>query len=172
MFFMIAVLALGLGGLGCEKMKEGRNTADVAESPLGLQAVQPSGGSLSVANVVVTPAQGEPVIFTVEVAKTPEEKSRGLMGRESLGEKHGMWFVFEEDVRDPFWMKDTPVSLDILFVDKNGKIVDIIADTVPNSTDMLKPGKEYRYALEVKAGTAAANRLAVGDKAELRLGPP
>ena len=69
-------------------------------------------------------------------------------------------------------MKDTPISLDILFVDSNYKVVEIIANTIPNSELLLVPRQKYRYALEVKAGSAEAFKINVGDRVEYRLGPP
>ncbi|MBI5299176.1 MAG: DUF192 domain-containing protein [Deltaproteobacteria bacterium] len=177
--FCFALVIIGLIGftLGCERNKEVQ-TEEASPVPLQQQAAGqavPAPGeaaSISVGNVVLTPRDASPVTFTVEVAKTPEEKSHGLMGRENLADKHGMWFVFDEEVQDPFWMKDTPLALDIIFIDRNNKIVDIIPNAVPNSTDILTPHQKYRYVLEVKAGTAANLKLNLGDKVEFRLGPP
>ena len=129
------------------------------------------GGSISVANLVLTPAGKSPVTLTVEIARTTDERRQGLMGRENLPEKHGMWFIFDNDVQDPFWMKDTSVALDIIFVDKDYKIVDFIKNAVPNSETLLVPRALYRYALEIKAGSVEAFGLAVGDRAEFRVGP-
>jgi len=182
---LFSLLVIGLVGftLGCERNKEVQTQEGAAPPPPSQQqAAQQSAqqsvpapgeaASISVGNVVLTPKDSTPVTFTVEIAKTPEEKSHGLMGRENLADKHGMWFVFDEDVLDPFWMKDTPLALDIIFVDKNNKVIDIIPNTVPNSTDILMPHQKYRYVLEVKAGTAANLKLNLGDKVEFRLGPP
>lgn len=130
------------------------------------------GGSINVANLVLHPVGREAVTLTVEIAKTADERRQGLMGRENIPEKHGMWFVFESDVQDSFWMKDTPLSLDIIFVDKDYKVVDFIKDTVPNSETLLVPRAAYRYALEIKAGSVEAFGLGVNDRVEFRLGPP
>ncbi len=183
-FFAILILALLFTTTACERVKEEGQILP-QPPPLG-QGVEPSATapgapvpsaplvapSLNVANVILEPKAGTPVTLAVEIANTPDERRQGLMGRENLGEKQGMWFVFEEDTQDPFWMKDTPISLDIIFVDKDFKIVDIIANATPNSELLLVPKQKYRYTLEVKAGTAAANKLAMGDKLEYRLGPP
>lgn len=167
--------------LGCERVSSPpsgnlQQPPQVLNAEGGAQTPGKEGGSntpsVNVANVVLYPKEGSPVVFSAEVAKTIEEKRTGLQGREDLPEKHGMWFVFDGDVQDPFWMKDTPVALDILFVDKDFKIVDLFANTTPNSEALISPHQKYRYAFEVKAGTAAAYRITVGDRAEFRLGPP
>ena len=168
--------------VGCEKVKEpgAQNTAmppapltgdTVAQAPTQGQAIVPT-PSINVANVVLQPKAAASVIYTVEVAQTMDEKRTGLMHRENLPDNHGMWFIFDEDVQDPFWMKDTPLALDLIFVDKDYKVVDIIANATPNSELLLVPHQKYRYVLEAKAGAAALAKLAVGDKLEYRLGPP
>lgn len=128
--------------------------------------------SVSLANVVLTPQGKEAVLLTVEVAQTSDERRHGLQERENLPEKHGMWFVFEQDVKDPFWMKGTPISLDILFVDKDMKVVDIIKQAKPNDESLLDPRSPYRYALEVGGGLSDKWGVNMGDKVEFRLGPP
>lgn len=136
----------------------------------------PEGGeapqSLSLANIVFYPEKKDPVVFNVEVATSPDERAKGLQGRQSLPDKSGMWFIFDRDVRDAFWMKDTAFALDLIFVDKDYKVVDIIANARPNSESLLVPQKDYRYVLELKGGAAAQIGLGVGGKLEYRLGPP
>lgn len=109
--------------------------------------------------------------FSVEVAKTNEERAHGLMGRESLPPKGGMWFIFPGNVQDEFWMKDTLVPLDIIYVDEGMKVVHINPNTVPESTEMLASPVEYRYVLEIPAGSAEKFDIKVGDIAEERIGP-
>lgn len=161
---------------GCERpattagkgISEENGAAKNAQIEKGTEA---PAASISVGNVVLTPREGEAVTFAVEVADTPDVRRQGLQGRENLGEKQGMWFVFESDTRDAFWMKDTLMPLDMIFVGADGRIVDILSDTRPNSESLLIPNADYRYVLEVKAGTAAKLNLKAGDKAEFRLGP-
>lgn len=130
-----------------------------------------AGGSLSLANIVVRPGANNAMVFTVEIARTVDEKAVGLQGRDNIPDKHGMWFVFDADVQDPFWMKDTAIPLDIIFVGSDYKIVDIIPSTVPNTEILLVPRSRYRFALEVKAGTADAHNIKAGDLLEFRVGP-
>jgi uncharacterized membrane protein (UPF0127 family) len=101
----------------------------------------------------------------VEIADTAAERAMGLMFRENLPEGEGMLFVFPEETQGSFWMKDTPISLDIIFI-KEGRIVDIIADTTPFSEELLTPSTTYLFALEVPGGYAARNGVQTGDAVE------
>jgi len=98
----------------------------------------------------------------VEVAKTPAERAKGLMGRNYLGSEEGMLFIFEREDHHTFWMKDTLIPLSIAFIDKSGLIVEI-ADMKPLSLDSHGPPKPILYALEMKKGWFSANRIKVGD---------
>lgn len=107
--------------------------------------------------------------WTVEIATSDEERTSGLSGRESLPEGYGMWFVFEEDIQDPFWMKDTKFNLDIVFVGKDMKIVDIKRNNVALSEDLIVPASKYLYVLEINEGESAD--LNIGDVVVYSLGP-
>ncbi len=98
----------------------------------------------------------------VELAKTPAERAKGLMGRKDLGQEEGMFFIFENEDYHAFWMKDTPLPLSIAFIDKSGRIVGI-ADMKPLSLDSHSPPKPILYALEMKKGWFARNGIKVGD---------
>jgi uncharacterized membrane protein (UPF0127 family) len=98
----------------------------------------------------------------VEVAKTPEERSRGLMGRKHLGKDQGMLFIFEAEDYHGFWMKDTFVSLSIAFIDKDGRIV-WITDMKPLTLDSHVPPRPILYALEMNKGWFAKNSIKVGE---------
>lgn len=114
--------------------------------------------------------EGE-VELSVHVADTPELRRRGLMGWESLPERTGMLFVFEEDTRSGFWMKDTLIPLSIAFADADGRIHTVLdmepcrADPCPSHA----PDEPYRYALEVEQG--AFDEIGVGSGWRLD-GPP
>ena len=164
---LFAVCGLSLAFAGCEKIQEPASEPAPSPTPLGGAAV---GVSVNVANVVVHSSGGEAVTYAVEIVKTPEERAQGLQHRESLAADHGMWFVFDNDVQDPFWMKNTPLALDIIFVGSDNKIVDCIENAQPNSTDLLIPKQPYRYVLEVVAGQVAAHRMSIGDTIEFRIG--
>ena len=99
----------------------------------------------------------------VEVAKTPEERSYGLMGRKNLGKDEGMLFIFETEDRHGFWMKNTFIPLSIAFIDKNGKIVSI-TDMKPLTLDSHVPPQPILYALEMNKGWFSSRGIKVGDE--------
>ena len=115
--------------------------------------------------VVVHAAKG-PVAISVEIAATPARRERGLMYRNDLGADAGMLFLFPQDSDLRFWMKNTPLPLDMIFIDASHTIVGIVADTRPFSTQALGVGKPSRYVLEVHAGYAAKHGIASGDKVD------
>jgi uncharacterized membrane protein (UPF0127 family) len=92
-----------------------------------------------------------PHAFQVELATTPQQRQRGLMGRTHLPADSGMLFVFEEPGRHCFWMRDTPLPLSIAFIDPSGLIADL-ADMQPRSEALHCPSADIRYALEVRQG--------------------
>ncbi len=98
----------------------------------------------------------------VEVARTPEETSRGLMGRKDLGRDDGMLFIFEKEDRHGFWMKNTLIPLSIAFIDKNGRIV-WITDMKPLTLESHVPPQPILYALEMNKGWFSSHGIKVGD---------
>lgn len=102
--------------------------------------------------------------FTVEVAVTAPERSRGLMFREEMAADHGMLFIFEQEGDRYFWMKNTPLPLDIIYIDAAGSIVSIAADTTPFSEQTIPSGAPAKYVLELNAGTSAERGIKVGDR--------
>jgi len=104
--------------------------------------------------------------FSVELATTEAERSRGLMFRKELPEGHGMLFDFEQDQPVSFWMHNTYISLDMIFIAGNGRIVRIAENTEPLSDRLIPSGTPIRAVLEVIAGTARKFGIAQGDKVE------
>ncbi len=101
-----------------------------------------------------------------EVAKSAEERERGLMFRASLAEGAGMLFVFEADQRVSFWMKNTTIPLSIAFISSNG-VIRQIADLEPLSLAPVQSDRSIRYALEVPRGWFARAGVGVGDHVDL-----
>lgn len=97
----------------------------------------------------------------VEIAKTPEERNHGLMGRRDLGKDEGMLFIFEAEDYHGFWMKNTLLPLSIAFIDKDGRIVKI-TDMKPQTLDSHMPPRPILYALEMKQGWFSHNGIKVG----------
>lgn len=101
--------------------------------------------------------------FEVEVADTATARSRGLMYRESLAADAGMLFDFHEEREVAFWMRNTLISLDMIFITAAGRIAHIARDTVPLSEELVPSRAVVRYVLEVPAGTSAALGIVPGD---------
>lgn len=97
--------------------------------------------------------------FTVEIARTAEERRIGLMNRESIPEDGGMLFVFPESDYRAFWMKDTSIPLSVAFISSDG-IIREIHDLEPFSLEHVHSRMPAKYALEVRRG--AFDRLGIG----------
>lgn len=101
--------------------------------------------------------------FSVEVMRTPEQLARGLMFRRYMPEDRGMLFDFKTEHPVQFWMKNTYLPLDMIFISKAGKIVSIAENTEPLSEKLVPSGAPVVAVLEVNAGTAARIHAAPGD---------
>jgi uncharacterized membrane protein (UPF0127 family) len=106
--------------------------------------------------VVLETRAGARHAVAVEVARTSAEQQRGLMGRRELGEEAGMLFVFPETERRAFWMKNTLIPLDMLFIDDAGVVASIVREAEPLTLTPRDSGVPCRYVLEVRGGWAAA----------------
>lgn len=100
--------------------------------------------------------------ITAEIAQTPNERAKGLMGRKSLPPSHGMLFVFEQPEQQCFWMRNTPLPLTIAFIANDGKIVNF-ADMTPFSEQAHCSAKPVKYALEMEQGWFKQRGVLVGD---------
>lgn len=102
--------------------------------------------------------------LTVEMALTPAQQMRGLMGRETMHEQHGMLFVFPQNRIRNFWMKNTPLFLDIIFIDDQGAIAHIHHRARPFDETLISSQIPVRAVLEINGGLAQKWGLAVGDR--------
>lgn len=110
-------------------------------------------------------ADGTPkAVFDVEIARTGQERSAGLMHRVDLPRERGMLFVFPDEGDRFFWMKDTPSSLDIIYADARGVIGSVSKATVPFSTQPIPSRFPAKYVLEVLAGVADEASIEPGDR--------
>jgi len=100
--------------------------------------------------------------FLVEFAVTPMELSRGLMFRESLAANAGMFFIFQDESIRKFWMKDTRVPLDIIFINSSFKVIDVHYHAKPMDTTTIVSKVPARYVLEIKAGIASSCKIQTG----------
>ncbi len=106
----------------------------------------------------------------VEIADTSEERIRGLMFRKSLGQKEGMFFVFPQEGFKGFWMKNTYIPLDIIFISEDLKVSSVVKDARPCKGDHCNTYKsEYpvKYALEVNSGFADQYGIVKGMRIEI-----
>jgi uncharacterized protein len=102
--------------------------------------------------------------FTVEVARTPQEQARGLMFRESLAADAGMIFPFPSPRPASFWMKNTLIPLDMIFIRADGTIARIAANTVPHSLEPVGVDEPVAAVLELRGGRAAELGIKEGDR--------
>lgn len=144
--------------------------AITVELPVGFAGQPPEEGL-----VAVVTQQGDKIL--AEVADTTEKRARGLMFRESLAKDRGMLFTFPEPQQWTFWMKNTRIALDIIWMDGKKKIVHVERN-VPgcNRTDdgctQYQPNDDAVYVLEVAAGVADALKLQRGAKLQFQVSPP
>jgi len=103
-----------------------------------------------------------PVRIEVEVADDPAEQARGLMHRRLAGDGVGMLFVFPTAAPRTFWMRNTPGSLDLLFLDAGLRLVALIQNAEPMSDRLLRSGAPAQYVLEVPGGFAERHGLGLG----------
>lgn len=106
-------------------------------------------------------------VFSVELAVTDEERERGLMFRRSVPEFTGMLFDFKRDQEVTMWMKNTYVSLDMIFIQSDGRIRRIAENTETESLKIIPSGGPVRAVLEVAAGTARKLGIGPGDRVSL-----
>ena len=125
-------------------------TACTAESPMEVQTL------------TLKRADGTTVSVRAEMARSAAEQSRGFMKRENIPDGTGMLFVFDRDEKLTFWMKDTPHSLSIAYIDSSGRIRDTY-DMTPFSLAPVESSVSVRYALEVPQGWFDRVNIKVGD---------
>jgi uncharacterized protein len=102
--------------------------------------------------------------FNVDVMRSQADLEKGLMFRKSIPADYGMLFDFQREQNVMMWMKNTFIPLDMLFMDKGGKVVGFIANAEPMSEKILTVGKPTDAVLELRGGTAARIDLKVGDQ--------
>ena len=130
----------------------------------GAGAVGPTGAAgFAISEVSVVTAKGR-FAFTVEVAATEAERQQGLQNRRALASGAGMLFDFRSTRPVAMWMKNTLISLDIVFIAADGRIVNIARDTVPHSRATVPSAGAVRAVLELNAGTARRLGMRAGDR--------
>jgi uncharacterized membrane protein (UPF0127 family) len=160
------VLAASVLALGLAACSPGESASASAQTPAPAAstaaAVHPVSG-LKVIDLTVDRA-GKKLAFKVELADTQEAQARGLMFRQTLGDFEGMIFPSDSPQPRSFWMKNTPLSLDIIFIGADGRILNIAANTEPYSLASVSSKGDASAVLELRAGRAAALGIVPGDK--------
>ncbi len=127
--------------------------------------------SINYSQVIIYTTNSE-IMVNVEVADTPQKQSQGLMYRENLKLDHGMLFIFDDESILSFWMKDTLIPLDMIFVDKTFRIINVVDNALPCN---IEPCPDYssekpaKYVIEVNAGFAKTNDIEAGDFISINL---
>jgi uncharacterized membrane protein (UPF0127 family) len=114
-------------------------------------------------HVIIRGKGGKELSLRVEVADTPAKRELGLQYREELGDDRGMLFLFPNERVQTFWMKNTPLSLDLIFIGSHRRVVGIIHEALPFSTASLSVSVSSQFVLEVKGGLAQRKAIQVGD---------
>ncbi len=127
-----------------------------------------SGPLLDRGQLVLHDAFGGAHPVEVEIADTTPSRTRGMMWRTTVPPGTGMLFIFPEEQVQKFWMRNTLVPLDMLFVDKSGQVVGIVAQAEPQTLDQRTVGRPSLYVLEVAGGWAEKTGIAPGTRVELK----
>lgn len=129
------------------------------------------GGNGDTIEVKIFSAQkgSELATFKAEIADDAKERSMGLMFRKELGKNRGMLFIFDSDSTGAFWMLNTLIPLDIIFIGADRHIVSMVQEAVPQTTTPRNPEGPYRYVLEIPGGRAAQLGIKPGDAVQFEL---
>ncbi len=114
--------------------------------------------------VTIETAAGGRFTFDVELALTPAQHSQGLMHRHDLPEDAGMLFLYAKPQWAAFWMKNTPLPLDMLFIEEGGRIINIHANATPYTLDAIRSAGPVKGVLEINGGMAARLGVRPGDR--------
>jgi hypothetical protein len=117
--------------------------------------------------VLIYPSSGKTVAVVAEVAATEEQQRQGLMYRTELGENNGMLFVFPYSSHHQFWMKNTLIPLDMIFIGEDFQIKGLVENARPESTDPLGISGPSKYVLEVNGGYCHEHGIQSGDSVKI-----
>ena len=152
----LALAAAAGSTLGCKTTASGEAQPETTQRA-SQAAAQP-------ARVELLPAGADPIRVTVEVVDTPESRQRGLMFRKQLAEDAGMLFLFERPEHHTFWMHNTLIPLDIIFITADWTILGVVENATPlTDSTRFVPG-DSQYVLEVNAGFARRHGLQGGTR--------
>jgi uncharacterized membrane protein (UPF0127 family) len=113
--------------------------------------------------VSISTKDGKEVVFQVEIADTPSKREMGLQYRRDLARDNGMIFLFPADAPLSFWMKNTPIPLDMIFINGERKIVGIVEQATPYTLEPRAVAAPSKYVLEINGGLAKLHGIKAGD---------
>jgi uncharacterized membrane protein (UPF0127 family) len=129
---------------------------------IGLALAGPVAAGDCAENRVDLRGPGREARFTVEIATTPAERARGLMHRERMGASRGMLFVYDHPQRVSFWMENTLIPLDMIFIGADGVVRRVYENARPRDRTAVPGGEDIQYVLEINGGLAARLGIAPG----------
>jgi uncharacterized membrane protein (UPF0127 family) len=165
---MILIAILG----GCSSSAKHDEGAAVAPQPPEartasptVQTGSPQPQTPAMPKVHLSAPQGD-VVVDVEIVSTPAQIERGLMFREHLPPDQGMLFLMSEEKNWPFWMRNTLISLDLIYIAHDMTIAGIVENAEPRTDTLREVGKPSLFVLEVNGGFCAAHKIAAGAKVQ------
>lgn len=167
---MRALLPLLFVALGA--CRETRTQPSIVPEPARGTDPTPSRPSIEGPHVVIRPAGRDPITVRVELARTEDERNRGLMYRRELAPNAGMLFLFASPSQQTFWMRNTFLPLDMVFIKSDRRVLGVVANATPMTDDPRQVDGDSQYVLEVNAGFAARNGIAAGTQIEFYNVPP
>ncbi len=173
---LVMFVALGVGGWSCagDGSLNSQTQTPVSAGEAGQH--EPSTTTTSPlqkdeTRVRVHASGGEAAEVVAEIADDREERSQGLMHRENLPRDRGMLFVYEVEGNYAFWMKDTSIPLDMIFIDKAQRVVGVVERAQPHTTEPRSVSSPSRYILEVNGGWAEEHQVTIGDRVDFDPSP-
>ncbi len=162
-WMLVAAFVPGIAGAGC------RGTSVAAADP-GSAAGKPVEAATTAAREVPVPEttavftapDGRRSSFRLEIADTPELREKGLMFRKSLPADRGMVFVFPADAVQTFWMRNTRIPLDMVFVEAGGRVAGVVEDARPLTLDVRSVDAPSRHVVELNGRVARTHGIQAG----------
>jgi uncharacterized protein len=155
---LLPLLAQCRSGVGSEAQ------AAPPQAPPNAPAPPPPAASQHM--IVLEPMGAEPVRVRVEVVQTPQERQRGLMFRKQLDPDAGMLFVFERPQHNVFWMHNTFLPLDMIFITRDMRVLGVVENATPQTDSPREVPGESLYVLEVNAGYSRQHGITQGTKVQ------
>jgi uncharacterized protein len=160
---LLATVCVALPLFACRAEPAANASQPVPAEPARVQAPRTAPSGLDLVPLEIRTANGTHH-FNVEVARTPDEQAQGLMFRTALAADEGMIFPFPSPRPASFWMRNTLIPLDMLFIRADGTIARLAANTTPGSEESVMSGEPVAAVLEIRGGRSAELGISEGDR--------